>query len=157
QRPSTFFGKGIVAHVSIADPVCPVLADAVGEGARASGATVHGRGTYVCMEGPQFSTRAESHLYRSFRADVIGMTNLPEVKLAREAEICYATMAMVTDYDCWREEEAPVTVEEVVARLNQNAATAQGTIARVAARSWGPRQCPCAGALRNAILTERSL
>jgi len=156
QRPSTFFGSGLVAHVSLADPVCPDLAAALDAAARACRASVHAGGTYLCIEGPQFSTRAESHLFRSFKADVIGMTNAQEVKLAREAEICYATLAMVTDYDCWRPEEAPVTVQEVVARLNDNAAMAQSIVARVLARLPEARSCACASALKNAILTEAS-
>jgi len=123
---------------------------------QAAGTRLHNGGTYLCIEGPQFSTRAESHLYRSFKVDVIGMTNAQEVKLAREAEICYATLAMVTDYDCWRPEETPVTVGEVVARLNDNAAMAQAILARLAGRLTADRTCPCASALKNAILTERS-
>jgi 5'-methylthioadenosine phosphorylase len=117
HRPATFFGGGIVAHVSLADPVCPVLVERLEAAARASGARIHRGGSYLCIEGPQFSTRAESRVYRSIGVDVIGMTNAQEVKLAREAEICYATLAMVTDYDCWKEDEEPVTVEEVVARF----------------------------------------
>src|SRR5437899_764854 len=156
RRPSTFFGEGIVAHVSLADPVCPDLGATLASMARACGARLHAGGTYLCIEGPQFSTRAESHLYRSFKADVIGMTNAQEVKLAREAEICYATHAMITDYDCWRPEETPVTVDEVVARLNDNASMAQAILARLAGRLKDDRGCPCASALRNAILTERS-
>ncbi len=156
HRPSTFFGAGLVAHVSLADPVCPDLGALLVETAAACGARVHRGGAYLCIEGPQFSTRAESHLFRSFKADVIGMTNAQEVKLAREAEICYATLAMVTDYDCWRPEETPVTVDEVVARLNDNAAMAQEILARVAGRLEDHRACPCAAALKNAILTERA-
>src|SRR3989449_578610 len=156
QRPSTFFGSGMVAHVSLADPVCPVLGEALHEAAQACGARVRRGGTYLCIEGPPFSTRAESHLYRSFNADVIGMTNAQEGKLAREAEICYATLAMVTDYDCWRPEEAAVTVQEGVARLNDNAAMAQSIVASVLARLPEPRACACASALKNAILTEAS-
>ena len=156
RRPSTFFGSGLVAHVSLADPTCPELGEALVGSSRSCGAQVHSGGTYVCIEGPQFSTRAESHLYRSCKADVIGMTNVQEVKLAREAEICYATLAMVTDYDCWRPEEAPVTVQEVVARLNDNASMAQSIVARVLTRLPDPRACACASALKNAILTEAS-
>ena len=157
HRPSTFFGSGLVAHVSLADPVCPDLAEALVETARTCGARVRAGGVYVCIEGPQFSTRAESHLFRSLKADVIGMTNAQEVKLSREAEICYATLAMVTDYDCWRPEETAVTVEEIVARLNDNAGTAQAILAGVVGRLPDARPCPCAHALRNALLTERSL
>src|SRR5512141_2310634 len=122
-RKDTFFGNGIVGHVQFADPVCADLSAVLFEAAREAGATVHRGGAYVCMEGPAFSTRAESHLYRSWGGDVIGMTNLQEAKLAREAEICYATLAMATDYDCWHLEEEAVTVEAVIARLSQNAET----------------------------------
>jgi 5'-methylthioadenosine phosphorylase len=156
RRISTFFGSGLVAHVSLADPTCPELGEALVASSRTCGAQVHSGGTYVCIEGPQFSTRAESHLYRSSKADVIGMTNVQEVKLAREAEICYATLAMITDYDCWRPEEAAVTVQEVVARLNDNAAMAQSIVAHVLSRLPKTRRCPCAKALQNAILTEPS-
>ena len=126
HRPDTFFGDGLVAHVSMADPVCPALKDQLADAAGSAGATAHRNGTYVCIEGPQFSTRAESRIYRQWGVDVIGMTNLQEAKLAREAEICYATMAMVTDYDCWHEED--VTVEAILAVLHQNAETAQKVI-----------------------------
>jgi 5'-methylthioadenosine phosphorylase len=156
HRPSTFFGAGLVAHVSLADPVCPDLARLLAETAAACGARTHAGGAYLCIEGPQFSTRAESHLFRTFKADVIGMTNAQEVKLAREAEICYATLAMVTDYDCWRPEETPVTVEEVVARLNDNASMAHAILARIAGRLKMERACPCATALKNALLTEKA-
>jgi len=154
HRSSTFFGGGIVAHVSLADPICSVLHGVLFEAARSCGARARRGGTYVCMEGPQFSTRAESHLYRSFQADVIGMTNVQEAKLAREAEICYATLAMVTDYDCWRPETDPVTVEEVVARLKDNAAMAGSILAHAVSRLPEARACACADALRNAILTD---
>ena len=156
HRPSTFFGSGVVAHVSLADPVCPEMREALVASSRTCGAQVHSGGTYVCIEGPQFSTRAESHLYRASKADVIGMTNAQEVKLAREAEICYATLAMITDYDCWRPEEAAVTVQEVVARLNDNAAMAQSIVAQVLSRLPQARRCDCGRALQNAILTEPS-
>ncbi|HEV8701896.1 MAG TPA: S-methyl-5'-thioadenosine phosphorylase [Candidatus Polarisedimenticolia bacterium] len=154
QRISTFFGGGIVAHVSLADPICGALHGFLSEAAGACGARVRRGGTYLCIEGPQFSTRAESHLYRLFQADVIGMTNVQEAKLAREAEICYATMAMVTDYDCWRPESVPVTVEEVVARLKDNADMAASILAHAAPRLPEARACPCADALKNAILTD---
>src|SRR5512138_1934797 len=124
RRPSTFFGEGLVAHVSFADPVCPHLADLLVRTSREAGARTHGGGTYLCIEGPQFSTRAESRIYRSWGVDVIGMTNLQEAKLAREAELCYATVAMVTDYDCWHPEHDSVTVEQIVAVLNKNAENA---------------------------------
>lgn len=155
-RPSTFFGAGLVAHVSLADPVCPDLGNALAIAGGAAGARLHRGGTYLCIEGPQFSTRAESLLYRSLKVDVIGMTNVQEVKLAREAEICYATMAMVTDYDCWRQETAPVTVEEVVARLHDNARTAQAILAGAAEALPAERSCACASALASAILTDRA-
>ena len=156
HRPSTFFGSGLVAHVSLADPVCPDLGALLFETAGACGARAHRGGAYLCIEGPQFSTRAESHLYRSFKADIIGMTNAQEMKLAREAEICYATLAMVTDYDCWRHEAAAVTVEEVVARLNDNAAMARSIVARVLSRLPEARSCACATSLKSALLTESS-
>jgi 5'-methylthioadenosine phosphorylase len=156
QRASTFFGQGVVAHVSLADPVCPVLLQAAESAAKQQGARYHRGGVYACIEGPQFSTRAESQMFRSLGVDVIGMTNVQEVKLAREAEICYATLALVTDYDCWRVEESPVTVEEVVARLNDNARLAQDLLKRLAESVPEARTCACATALRDAILTERS-
>jgi 5'-methylthioadenosine phosphorylase len=155
QRPSTFFGEGLVAHVSLADPVCPDLRAIAARSASATGVRLHDGGTYLCIEGPQFSSRAESMLYRSWGVDVIGMTNAQEAKLAREAEICYATMAMATDYDCWHEEEADVTVEEVVARLNDNARHAQEIIAGALGALPERRSCACASALKNAILTAR--
>ncbi len=127
-REKSFFGDGLVAHVSIADPICPRLADFAEEAATAAGAKVHRRGTYIAMEGPQFSTRAESHLYRQWGADIIGMTAMPEAKLAREAELPYALIAMVTDYDCWRENDAPVEVEAIIAQLGANAAKARATV-----------------------------
>ena len=153
-RPSTFFGNGAVAHIAFADPVCADLGGSLADAAAAAGARVHRGGTYLCMEGPAFSTRAESHLYRSWGASVIGMTNLQEAKLAREAEVCYATLAMVTDYDCWHHEEESVTVEAVVARLRQNAETAGRIIAGAMPRLARDRSCPCASALRNALLTD---
>ena len=127
-REKSFFGDGIVAHVSVADPICPRLADFASLAAAAAGANVHRGGTYLAMEGPQFSTRAESHLYRQWGADIIGMTAMPEAKLAREAELPYALIAMVTDYDCWRENEAPVEVEAIIAQLGANAAKARATV-----------------------------
>ncbi len=155
-RPSTFFGSGVVAHVSLADPTCPVLTSALTDAATRSGTRLHRGGTYLCIEGPQFSTRAESLLYRSMGVDVIGMTNVQEAKLAREAEICYASVAMVTDYDCWRAEEEPVTVEELVARLNDNARTAQAIRAGALPLLPEARACACASALAHAILTPRA-
>ncbi len=153
-RWATFFGDGIVGHVAFADPVCKAVGQAILAGAQASGVTAKGGGVYVCMEGPQFSTRAESNLYRSWGADVIGMTNLQEAKLAREAEICYATMAMVTDYDCWREGHDAVAVEQILAVLNQNSTNAARVIRAAVAAMPQERSCPCASALKNAILTD---
>ena len=156
RRVGTFFGDGVVAHVSLADPFCGELSGTVAEAGDAVGVRLHRGGVYVCIEGPQFSTRAESNLYRSWKVDVIGMTNAQEVKLAREAEICYATMAMVTDYDCWKEDETAVSVEDVVARLNDNARNAASIIERVASALPKTRGCRCGSALKNAILTDRS-
>jgi 5'-methylthioadenosine phosphorylase len=153
RRIPSFFEEGIVAHVSMADPVCPDLAEALYAAAGETGAAVHRGGTYLCIEGPQFSTKAESRIYRSWGVDVIGMTNVPEVKLAREAELCYATLALVTDYDVWHETEAEVTVEAVVANLMKNVATAKNVLKRVIPRLHGPRTCPCPGLLRNAVIT----
>jgi 5'-methylthioadenosine phosphorylase len=156
QRPSTFFGKGIVAHVSLADPFCKVLAERLAAAAASEGGKVHPRGTYLCMEGPQFSTRAESHLYRSWGADVIGMTNLQEAKLAREAEICFGTLALATDYDCWNQAAGDVEIENVLAVLRQNVALAQRTIQRAVAGLSDARGCSCRSALKDAIITEKS-
>ena len=152
-RASTFFGDGLVAHVSFADPVCPQLSDQLSRAGREAGATVHRGGTYLCIEGPQFSTRAESRIYRGWGVDVIGMTNLQEAKLSREAEICYATMALVTDYDVWHETEGDVSVEKVVAILHKNVATAKAIIRRVLPVIQGDRSCVCAHALKDAIIT----
>jgi len=154
RRPSTFFGNGIVAHVSFADPVCPVFSRLLVEVARAAGATVHEGGTYLCMEGPQFSTRAESRLYRQWGADVIGMTNVQEAKLAREAELCFATLALATDYDCWHESEADVAIGDVLRILEENVALARTIVAGVAGRLPVERNCLCAQALEHAIITE---
>ena len=154
-RASTFFGGGVAAHVAFADPFCPDLGGLVARTARARGLTVHAGGTYVVMEGPAFSTRAESMLYRSWGASIIGMTALPEAKLAREAETCYATMALVTDYDCWRESEETVSVELVVANLLKNVASSQEVVRDLAAAlPRGERRCACASALRDAIITS---
>ncbi len=154
-RVSTFFGRGVVAHVGFAHPVCDALARVAYDAAVAAGAQVHRGGTYVCMEGPQFSTLAESRLYRSWGMDIIGMTNLQEAKLAREAEICYTTLALVTDYDCWHPNHDSVTVEMIVSNLMQNAATAQTIIAEAVGRVPDERTCECAHALSNAIITRR--
>jgi 5'-methylthioadenosine phosphorylase len=156
-RISTFFGRGLVAHVAFAHPLCADLSRIAADAAEAVGATVHRGGTYVNMEGPHFSTLAESRLYRSWGMDVIGMTNLQEAKLAREAEICYATLALVTDYDCWHPDHDSVTVDLIVANLLQNAATAQKTIAAAVGRIGGARACACKDALATAILTPASL
>ena len=153
-RPSTFFGDGIVAHVAFDKPFCRTLASLVSEVAGQSGVTTHAGGTLVAMEGPQFSTRAESELYRSWGASAIGMTALPEAKLAREAEICYATMAFVTDYDCWHDTEETVSVELVLNNLQTNAATAREIIQGLVPRMPTARTCACASALKNAIITS---
>ncbi|HEX4283588.1 MAG TPA: S-methyl-5'-thioadenosine phosphorylase [Terracidiphilus sp.] len=158
HRVSTFFGDGIVGHVAFGDPVCSVVANAASEACSAVGVVGKLGGTYVCMEGPQFSTKAESNLYRSWGADVIGMTNLQEAKLAREAEICYATIAMVTDYDCWRKGHDAVTIEEIVAVLHQNADNAckvvKAAVAALPPTSSVARTCACATAARFAVLTQ---
>jgi len=154
HRVSTFFGDGLVAHVGFAHPFCPHLSDVAYRAALDATATVHKGGTYVCMEGPQFSTLAESKLYRSWGMDIIGMTNLQEAKLAREAEICYTTIALVTDYDCWHPEHDQVTVEMIVANLMQNARTAQHVIAEAVARLPFERTCECAHALKHAVITR---
>jgi 5'-methylthioadenosine phosphorylase len=153
-RVSTFFGGGLVAHIAFAHPVCGHLSAVVADAAETVGATVHRGGTYVNMEGPQFSTLAESKLYRAWGMDVIGMTNLQEAKLAREAEICYATLALVTDYDCWHPDHDSVTVDLIVANLIQNASTAQKTIAEAVSKLTGPRTCACGNALATAIITR---
>ncbi len=153
-RASTFFGRGLVAHVAFAHPVCERLRGLAAACAEAAGARVHRGGTYVCMEGPQFSTLAESRLYRSWNMDVIGMTNLQEAKLAREAEICYATMALVTDYDCWHPDHDAVSVEMIVAVLTENAKTAQRVIADSVERLGADRPCLCKDALRSALITR---
>jgi 5'-methylthioadenosine phosphorylase len=153
-RVSTFFGDGIVAHVGFAHPFCKPLSRIAFDSARHAGATVHQGGTYVCMEGPQFSTLAESQLYRSWGADIIGMTNLQEAKLAREAEICYTTIALVTDYDCWHPSHDHVTVDMIVANLVQNAKTAQQVIASAVDALPFERTCECATALKYALITR---
>jgi 5'-methylthioadenosine phosphorylase len=153
-RISTFFGRGIVVHVAFAHPICGTLAKVAGDAGEKVGATVHRGGTYVCMEGPQFSTLAESRLYRSWGADIIGMTNLQEAKLAREAEICYSTIALVTDYDCWHPDHDAVTVDMVIATLLQNAKTAQQLIAEAVQHVPATRTCACATALKAAIITR---
>jgi 5'-methylthioadenosine phosphorylase len=154
-RVGTFFGDGIVAHVGFGDPVCGTVAAIFQKACDAVGVVGKSGGTYVCMEGPQFSTRAESNLYRSWGADVIGMTNLQEAKLAREAEICYATMAMVTDYDCWREGHDDVTVDQIVAVIHQNADNAAKVVRAAVAAMPREKSCGCGDALKHAILTDR--
>ena len=153
-RASTFFGRGLVAHVGFAHPFCKPLSAIAYESGRTAGATVHKGGTYVCMEGPQFSTLAESKLYRSWGMDIIGMTNLQEAKLAREGEICYSTIALVTDYDCWHPDHDSVTVEMIIANLTQNARTAQQIIASAVERLPFERTCECASALKYALITR---
>ena len=157
QRKSTFFGEGIAAHVGFGDPVCRDLVDALEQAAKADlkGIDIHRGGTYICMEGPAFSTKAESELYRSWGMSVIGMTNLQEAKLAREAEICYATVALVTDYDCWHPDHDSVTVEMIIEYLNRNAENAQKLIASTIGRIAGADQtCKCGSALKHAIITS---
>ncbi|MEX2148082.1 MAG: S-methyl-5'-thioadenosine phosphorylase [Candidatus Rokuibacteriota bacterium] len=154
RRVSSFFGDGIVAHVGMADPVCGVLAATLSKAARATGAGVHDGGTYVCIEGPQFSTKAESRIYRSWGVDVIGMTNMPEAKLAREAELCYATLALATDYDVWHDTHAAVSVETVIQNLLHNVATAKDVLRRVIPAIGGPRTCACPTLLQSAVITS---
>lgn len=153
-RISTFFGHGLVAHVSFSDPVCPALSAVLAEACRCARVTVHTGGTYVCMEGPQFSTKAESHTYRKLGFDIIGMTNLQEAKLAREAEICYATVAMVTDYDCWHPEHDAVTGHQVMEYLAHNIENVQKVIREAVPRVPAARACKCAAALAHALITE---
>ncbi|MBI4269433.1 MAG: S-methyl-5'-thioadenosine phosphorylase [Candidatus Rokubacteria bacterium] len=156
RRASSFFGDGIVAHVGMAEPVCADLAGALETAARQTGATVHRGGTYICIEGPQFSTKAESRIYRGWGVDVIGMTNMPEAKLAREAELCYATLALATDYDVWHETHEVVSVEAVVQNLLKNVATAKEVLRRVIPLIGSPRQCACGSLLESAVITRPS-
>jgi 5'-methylthioadenosine phosphorylase len=156
SRVSTFFEEFTV-HVALADPVCAVVADALYQAAAATGATVHLGGTYLCMEGPQFSTRAESRLYRQWGVDVIGMTNMPEAKLAREAELCYATLALATDYDCWHVSAADVDIGAILAILQHNVQLAQEVITRTVPQLQGARTCSCSTALQTAIITDRAM
>ncbi len=155
SRPSTFFGNGIVGHVEFAEPVCSGLAGVLHTAALKSGATVHMGGTYICIEGPQFSTKAESKIYRSWGVDVIGMTNIPEAKLAREAEICYATLALSTDYDCWHEEEESVTVEMILETIRSNVAMAKQIIKNAVPEIGHPRDCKCPEALKYAVISDK--
>jgi len=152
-RPSTFFGDGLAAHVPFAEPFCPVLRRTLYEASTHAGATVHDGGTLVVMEGPAFSTRAESALYRSWGASLIGMTALPEAKLAREAEMCYAILACTTDYDCWHESYASVTAEMIIRNLTQSVAAARQAVSLALERLPAHRDCPCVGALRDAVAT----
>ena len=156
KRVSTFFGNGLVAHIAFADPVCPDLAKLIFKGGTQVGASIHRGGTLLCIEGPAFSTRAESNVYRQWGMDIIGMTSLQEAKLAREAEICYAAMAMVTDFDCWHAEESEVNVETVVQNLKKNISFAKKIIQVVVPEISAERECICAEALKNAIMTEAS-
>jgi 5'-methylthioadenosine phosphorylase len=156
-RVSTFFGGGVAAHVGFDKPVCGQLTGALGDACDRAKVRVHRGGAYVCMEGPQFSTIAEAHVHRQLRFEVIGMTNVTEAKLAREAEICYATVAMITDYDCWHPEHSSVTLDEIISNLNKNAENAQNVL-REAVRSLpSERACKCASALAHAIITDRSI
>ncbi|MEK6559362.1 MAG: S-methyl-5'-thioadenosine phosphorylase, partial [Planctomycetota bacterium] len=156
-RISTFFGEGIVGHVSFADPVCEVLANTLFNAAKSVGVHVHKGGTYLCMEGPLFSTRAESNVYRQWGVSIIGMTNLQEAKLAREAEICYSTLAMATDYDCWHVSEEAVTLEMIISNLNKNAETAKRILKAAIPKIEQKRKCACAAASQNAIVTNKDL
>ena len=157
SRVNTFFGEGLVVHASFAEPFCSVLSDVLHRVAAVEGAIVHKGGTYICMEGPLFSTKAESRIYRQWGADIIGMTALPEAKLAREAEVCYAMLATSTDYDCWHESEEPVTVEMVVGNLRKNADLSKRIIKSVVAKIPEARDCPCATALQYAIQSDKKL
>lgn len=152
-RPSTFFGGGVVGHIPFDKPVCAGLGDILHDCGAEAGASMHRGGTYVCIEGPQFSTRAESLLYRSWGVDIIGMTNMPEARLAREAEMCYATLALATDYDCWHDQEE-VSVEQILKIISRNVATAQEIIRRMVDRLPEERSCSCSRALENAVLTN---
>lgn len=154
HRVSTFFGDGVVAHVGFAKPVCGQLSGVLGEACDRVKVRVHRGGTYICMEGPQFSTLAEAHVHRQLRFEVIGMTNATEAKLAREAEICYATMAMITDYDCWHPEHASVTLDEIISNLNKNAENAQAVVRAAVAAMPAERSCKCGSALAHAIVTD---
>jgi 5'-methylthioadenosine phosphorylase len=156
-RASTFFGEGLVAHISFAHPVCEVLAGVVYEACAAAGVNAKNGGAYLCMEGPAFSTKAESNVYRSWGMDVIGMTNLQEAKLAREAEICYVTVAMVTDYDCWHPQHDAVTVNEIIQHLVKNAENACNVVANAVERMPAERRCKCGSALSHALITDKAV
>lgn len=154
-RPNTFFDDGIVGHISFADPVCPMLCQILYEAGKEAGATVHQDGTYICIEGPQFSTRAESRLYRTWGVDIIGMTNLPEARLAREAEICYSTIAFATDYDCWHEAAGDVSIGDVLRILAESTKTAKRAIRQAIKHLPEKRECLCANALEYAVITGK--
>lgn len=156
-RASTFFGGGIVAHVSFDKPTCAQLGGVLGDACDAVGVKAHRGGTYVCIEGPQFSTLAEAHVHRQLRFEIVGMTNVTEAKLAREAELCYATMAMITDYDCWHPDHSSVTLEEIIANLNRNTENAQAVIRAAVRQMPAERSCHCGQALAHAIVTDRKL
>ena len=155
-RASTFFGDGIVGHVEFGDPVCSALSSTLYDAGLSAGATMHRGGTYVCIEGPQFSTRAESLVYRSWGVSVIGMTNIPEAKLAREAEICYGVLALSTDYDCWHEEEESVTVEMILETISKNVSTSKAIIKKAVSEIASPRGCGCENAMQYAVVTDRA-
>ncbi len=155
KRASTFFGSGVVAHAGFGEPICSGLSDILYEASVKAGADVHRGGTYICIEGPLFSTKAESRIYRSWGVDVIGMTNIPEAKLAREAEICYATIALSTDYDCWHETEESVTVDMILDTLKKNVSTAKDIISEAVPMIKHPRECGCADAIRDALVTDK--
>jgi 5'-methylthioadenosine phosphorylase len=156
RRATTFFGQGIVAHVTFDRPTCAQLSGILADACDRAGVRVHRGGTYVCIEGPQFSTLAEAHVHRQLGFDVIGMTNATEAKLAREAEVCYATVAMITDYDCWHPAHESVTVAQVIANLNRNAENAQRVIREAVRAMPAGRTCPCGSSLAHAIVTERA-
>jgi 5'-methylthioadenosine phosphorylase len=158
KRPQSFFGNGVVGHVSLADPVCPNLSAKLTTAGQEAGARIRNGGVYLCIEGPQFSTRAESTLYRSWKVDVISMTAMQEARLAREAELCYAVMALVTDYDCWHQEQREVDIGSILRVLSENVAVAQRTVAKLAPILAGtPRTCACGHALKDAIITDRAM
>jgi 5'-methylthioadenosine phosphorylase len=157
SRNNTFFGNGIVAHVQFADPVCAELSNTIYAAAIKAGATVHRGGTYICMEGPAFSTRAESEMYRTFGVSVIGMTNIPEAKLAREAEICYGVIALATDYDCWHDSHDDVSVDAILAIIRQNVACAKSIIRTAVGNVAAERKCSCASAMQYAIITDKTV
>jgi len=157
HRVSTFFGDGLVAHVAFDKPTCPQVSNVLADASVHSGVMVHRRGTYVCIEGPQFSTLAEAHMHRQLKLDVIGMTNVTEAKLAREAETCYATIAMITDYDCWHPEHESVTASQIMATLSQNAENAQRVLREAVRAMPAERACKCGAALKHALVTDVKL